>query len=86
MISNGFKYVLLIDIQSDRIEGEFSVYRQSTGANVFMGVSDVAAAFRKRLARFAVSFLETIEVETSDEVMSVKVGLIKRMLKQLKSV
>lgn len=67
LLANGYRYVLLREIQSDRIEGEFSVYRQSTGANAFMGVSDVVAAFRKRLARFAASFLETIEVEPSNE-------------------
>ena len=31
-----FDYVRLWDLESDRIESEFSVYRQSTGANVFM--------------------------------------------------
>ena len=38
----GFKYVLLKQIQSDRLEGEFSVYRQSTGANILMSVNDVS--------------------------------------------
>ena len=37
----GFQYVLLREIQSDRIEGEFGVYRQSTGANLFMTSGDV---------------------------------------------
>lgn len=68
LLSKGFKYVLLREIQSDRIEGEFSVYRQSTGANAFMGAHNVIAAYKKRLARFAASFLEVVEVDKSDQV------------------
>ena len=63
----GFKYVLLRELQSDRIEGEFSVYRQSTGANAFMLVGDVLTAFKRRLARFSASFLESLENETHQE-------------------
>ena len=40
----GFQYVLLRELQIDRIEGEFSVYRQSTGANAFMTSGDVLTA------------------------------------------
>lgn len=58
----GFQYVLLRELQSDRIEGEFSVYRQSTGANAFMTCGDVLTACKKRLARHAASYLEAIEV------------------------
>ena len=47
LFSVGFKYVLLREIQSDRIEGEFSVYRQSTGASAFMTAADVSYAFKK---------------------------------------
>ena len=61
LYSVGFEYVLLREIQSDRIEGEFSVYRQSTGANAFMLASDVLSAFKRRLTRFAASFLEYVE-------------------------
>ena len=61
----GFNYVLLREIQSDRIEGEFSVYRQSTGANAFMTTGDVSAAFKKRLAQFAASFLESVVSDAS---------------------
>lgn len=56
-----FKFVLLREIQSDKIEGEFSVYRQSTGANAFMTSGDVMQACKKRLARHAASYLESIE-------------------------
>ena len=58
----GFQYVLLRELQSDRIEGEFSVYRQSTGANAFMTSGDVLTACKKRLARYTASYLETLEV------------------------
>jgi len=59
----GFAYVLLREIQSDRIEGEFGVYRQSSGANAFMTVGDVSAASKKRLARHAAKFLKSIETD-----------------------
>lgn len=57
-----FEYVLLREIQSDRLEGEFSVYRQSTGANCFMTTGDVISACKRRLTRFAASYLKSIEV------------------------
>ena len=58
----GFQYVLLRELQSDRIEGEFSVYRQSMGANAFMTSGDVLTACKKRLASHAASYLETLDV------------------------
>ena len=61
LFEKGFQYVLLREIQSDRIEGEFSVYRQSIGANAFMTAGDVDSSFKKRLARFAASYLEFID-------------------------
>ena len=73
----GFEYVLLRDIQSDRIEGEFSVYRQSTGANAFMVAADVLSSFKNRLARYAASFLESVandsepQASTSHECVGV---------------
>ena len=54
--------VILRELQSDRIEDEFSVYRQSTGANAFMTSGDVLTACKKRLARYAASYLETLKV------------------------
>ena len=56
----GFKYVLLKQIQSDRLECEFSVYSQSTGANILMSVNDVSTASCARLVKFAASFLKVI--------------------------
>ena len=50
LFSVDFDYVLLRDLQSGKIEGEFSVYRQSTGANAFMAAGDVFSAFKKCLA------------------------------------
>ena len=64
LLSEGFQYILLREIQSDRIEGEFSVYRQSTGANAFMLAADVFSAFKRRLARFSASFLDFVELES----------------------
>ena len=55
--------MLLREIQSDRLEGEFSVYRQSTGANCFMTKGDVISACKHRLTRFAASYLQSIEVQ-----------------------
>ena len=63
LLQTGFKYVLLRDIQSDRIEGEFAVHRQSTGANSYMSSVDVTSAFKRRLTRFAASFLESLDNE-----------------------
>ena len=62
LTSADFQYVLLREIQSDRLEGEFSVYRQSTGANSFMTSGDVFSACKKRLAKHAASYLKSIEV------------------------
>ena len=59
----GFTYVLLREIQSDRIEVEFGVYRQSTGGNAFMTAGDVSAASKKRLDRHAANILKSLEFE-----------------------
>ena len=61
LFEKGCDYVLLRDLQSDRIEGEFSVYRQSTGANAYMVAGDVLNSFKRRLTRFAASHLESID-------------------------
>ena len=63
LFDHGFEYVLLGDIQSDRIEAEFSIYRYSTGANAFMVASDVLNAYKKRLAKFAASYLNIVQVQ-----------------------
>ena len=64
----GFSYVLLREIQSDRIEGEFGVYRQSTGGNAFMTVGDVSSAAKKRLATHAATFLKSVEMDDQPKV------------------
>ena len=61
LLTSGFKYVLLRELQSDRLEGEFSVYRQATGGNMFMTSSDVCASYKKRLTLFAARVLQSIE-------------------------
>jgi hypothetical protein len=65
LFSVGFDYVLLGSLQNDRIEGEFSVYRQSTGANMFMTSKDVLSAYKKRLARFSARNLDVIHTDTA---------------------
>ena len=67
LLNSGFKYVLLRELQSDRIEGEFSTYRQANGGNAFMSSSDVFATYKKRLARFAASYLESIDNSAAAE-------------------
>ena len=65
LFSVSFNYVLLRELQSDRIEGEFSVYRQSTGANAFMQAGGVFTASKRRLARFSASFLEVVDTSAN---------------------
>ena len=60
-----FNYVCLRQIQSDRIEGEFGVFRQSTGANKFMSCGDVFSANQKRLAKYAASYLQLLELDST---------------------
>lgn len=56
-----FHYVLLREIKSDRLEGEFSFYRQSTGANSFMTTGDVFSACKQRLTRYTAVTLQSID-------------------------
>lgn len=64
LFSLGFSYVALREIQSDKIENEFSVYRQSTGANALMSCQDVQASYKKRLAKFSSKHLEEINISS----------------------
>ena len=41
----GFSYVLMGKIQSDRIEGEFAIYRQGSGRNFLISVEQVFSSF-----------------------------------------
>eukprot|EP00745_Piridium_sociabile_P001153 TRINITY_DN10714_c0_g2_i1.p1 TRINITY_DN10714_c0_g2~~TRINITY_DN10714_c0_g2_i1.p1 ORF type:complete len:837 (+),score=176.30 TRINITY_DN10714_c0_g2_i1:399-2909(+) len=65
--SAGFDYVILRELQSDRLEGEFSVYRQSTGSNIFMTAGDVFTASKRRLAQYAASYLQSIELQSEPQ-------------------
>lgn len=58
-----FQYVLLRELQSDRLEGEFGVYRQSTGANAFLTSADVFNASKKRLTKHSATYLESLELK-----------------------
>ena len=55
-----FQYVLLRELQSDKIEGEFAIYRQSTGSNLLMFSKDVVNCYKKRIAHFSASFLQEV--------------------------
>ena len=50
----GFRYVPPGKIQSDRIEGEFGIYRQSAGGNYFISVEQVLSGLSlQRIKLFA---------------------------------
>jgi len=66
LFDNGYQYVLLRELQSDKIEGEFAIYRQSTGSNLLMFSKDVVNCYKKRIAYFAASFLQEVPT-TSDK-------------------
>ena len=62
-----FDYVVLRELQSERLEGEFGVYRQSSGANAFMTTGVVFAANQKRLAKYAASNLQDLDVDPTPQ-------------------
>lgn len=64
LTAEDFEYVILREVQSDRLEGEFAVYRQSTGANSFMTTGDVFSACKRRLTRYAASNLQLLDVQS----------------------
>ena len=61
LYSKGQEYVCLKDLQSDKIEREFGIYRQSVGANFFMTAGDAVSSFKKRLTRFSAVMLQQVE-------------------------
>ena len=44
LLQNGHKYVLPGKIQSNRVEGEFGIYRQNSGGNYFISVDQVISS------------------------------------------
>ena len=38
LLQHGFSYVMLGQIQSDRIEGEFGIYREKAGGNYYISI------------------------------------------------
>ena len=44
LLQHGHKYVLPGKIQSDRVEGEFGIYRQNSGGNYFISVDQVISS------------------------------------------
>ena len=51
----------------DKLQIEFSVYRQSTGSHAFMTSSDVFSACKQRLARHAASYLKSLEFQKEEK-------------------
>ena len=48
LLIHGFSYVLLGQFQSDKLEGEFGVYRQSSGGCYFISVEQLLCSARFR--------------------------------------
>ena len=46
LLSKNIKYIMLGDMQSDRIEGEFGAYRQLNGGNYYMSADHVQNALK----------------------------------------
>ena len=44
LLASGFKYVVPGKIQSDRLKGEFGIYRASSGSNYFISVEQVVSS------------------------------------------
>ena len=61
----GFQYFPLGHIQSYQIENEFSIYRQSTGTNIFMIAGNVLASYKNWLTKFSALHLKKIESTSS---------------------
>ena len=52
LLSKGFKYILPGTIQSDRLEGEFGLYRQSSGGCYYISVQVINSLLLQRLKLF----------------------------------
>ena len=77
LLSKGkFDYVVPREIQSDRMEGEFGVYRISTGAILFMTASDVFSVSAKRLVQHVPSLLHEIDIAKEHNYMGSNLSLI----------
>lgn len=62
--NHDFKYVLLGELQQDRLEGEFGVWRSMSGTNYYMTAKDVDAAFRLRGLQLLAS-LNALQIASS---------------------
>ena len=87
LYAEGMEYVCLKDMQSDKIESEFGIYRQSTGSNFFMTADDAISCFKKRLTRFSAVVLKQVDSQepkpqhtckaiTCDEAMAIEASSI----------
>ena len=46
LLQRGFTYVMLGQVQSDRIEGEFGMYSQKAGGNYYISIDQVLNGLR----------------------------------------
>ena len=60
----GFDYVLLGELQQDKLEGEFGCWRQMCRGNMYMSVKDVNSSYRKR-GLLLLAKLEALQTSTS---------------------
>ena len=71
LLDQGFTYVLPGEFQSDRIEAEFGIYRQSSGSNYYISVDQVQNALHlQRLKLFAKLEIEQQEFHQKKECCS----------------
>ena len=61
MLRSGYPYVLPGKIQSDRLEGEFGIYRGSSGGNYYISVEQVVS----RLSMQRLKLYNQLEIEQS---------------------
>lgn len=59
---HGFAYVLLGQFQSDKLEGEFGVYRQSSGGCYFISVEQLLCSARFRRMQLYANIFEDVEI------------------------
>ena len=63
LLSLGYVYVLPGKIQSDRLEGEFGIYRESSGGNYFISVEQVVSS----LAMQRLKLYNKLDIQQPDD-------------------
>ena len=76
LLSKDIKYIMLGDMQSDRIEGEFGAYRQLNGGNYYMSADHVQNALKlHRIKLFSSLEVDDIVMESSTLFLSNTINL-----------